>query len=100
MGLSERRLLTTLVLVSLCYFVCSTDVFHDGRAIKINGERRVLFSGSIHYPRSTPQVNKYCTRIHICMYYIIRYYVYMDVYIYAFMCMARFFLFLSAAIKN
>ncbi|OIT28080.1 beta-galactosidase 15 [Nicotiana attenuata] len=32
------------------------QVSHDGRAITINGERRVLLSGSIHYPRSTAQM--------------------------------------------
>lgn len=35
----------------------AVDVSHDGRAIKIDGKRRVLISGSIHYPRSTPEVN-------------------------------------------
>ncbi|RDX58412.1 hypothetical protein CR513_62274, partial [Mucuna pruriens] len=32
------------------------EVSHDGRAIKIDGKRRVLISGSIHYPRSTPEM--------------------------------------------
>nr|GMC47270.1 beta-galactosidase 16-like [Ipomoea batatas] len=30
------------------------DVTYDGRSLIINGERKLLFSGSIHYPRSTP----------------------------------------------
>ncbi|KAG5101536.1 hypothetical protein JHK84_046505 [Glycine max] len=34
----------------------AVDVSHDGRAIKIDGKRRVLISGSIHYPRSTPEM--------------------------------------------
>ncbi|KAG0487503.1 hypothetical protein HPP92_009598, partial [Vanilla planifolia] len=38
----------------LCSLVQSTSVSHDGRALLINGQRRLLFSGSIHYPRSTP----------------------------------------------
>nr|UPW27168.1 beta-galactosidase-like protein [Allium cepa] len=52
----------TLFLVILIIFQClhgisrATDVSHDGRAIKINGQRRVLISGSIHYPRSTPSM--------------------------------------------
>ncbi|KAF8401121.1 hypothetical protein HHK36_014425 [Tetracentron sinense] len=43
-------------------FFCSSvlgegiQVTYDGGAIIINGERRVLFSGSIHYPRSTAQM--------------------------------------------
>ncbi|KDO45825.1 hypothetical protein CISIN_1g0419571mg, partial [Citrus sinensis] len=28
------------------------EVTYDGRSLIINGERKVLFSGSIHYPRS------------------------------------------------
>ncbi|WCJ32211.1 Beta-galactosidase [Euphorbia peplus] len=30
------------------------DVSYDDRAIKIDGERKLILSGSIHYPRSTP----------------------------------------------
>ncbi|OAY83318.1 Beta-galactosidase 7, partial [Ananas comosus] len=33
------------------------EVEYDGRALIIEGERRMLFSGSIHYPRSTPSYN-------------------------------------------
>ncbi|KAL0866247.1 hypothetical protein Bca101_045365 [Brassica carinata] len=36
--------------------VYATIVSHDGRAITIDGHRRVLLSGSIHYPRSTPEM--------------------------------------------
>jgi len=42
------------VLVSSCAY--ATIVSHDGRAITIDGHRRVLLSGSIHYPRSTTEV--------------------------------------------
>lgn len=31
-------------------------VTYDGRSLIINGRRELLFSGSIHYPRSTPEV--------------------------------------------
>ena len=31
-------------------------VSYDSRAIKINGKRTILLSGSIHYPRSTPEM--------------------------------------------
>lgn len=34
----------------------TSSVTYDHKAIIINGQRRILFSGSIHYPRSTPQV--------------------------------------------
>nr|6IK6_A Chain A, Beta-galactosidase [Solanum lycopersicum]6IK6_B Chain B, Beta-galactosidase [Solanum lycopersicum]6IK7_A Chain A, Beta-galactosidase [Solanum lycopersicum]6IK7_B Chain B, Beta-galactosidase [Solanum lycopersicum]6IK8_A Chain A, Beta-galactosidase [Solanum lycopersicum]6IK8_B Chain B, Beta-galactosidase [Solanum lycopersicum] len=32
------------------------SVSYDDRAIIINGKRKILISGSIHYPRSTPQM--------------------------------------------
>lgn len=32
------------------------NVQYDHRALVIDGKRRVLISGSIHYPRSTPEV--------------------------------------------
>jgi hypothetical protein len=34
----------------------SANVSYDHRALVIDGKRRVLMSGSIHYPRSTPEV--------------------------------------------
>ena len=47
-----------LSLFVLCFFsICNADeITYDGRGIKINGERKILISGSIHYPRSTPEV--------------------------------------------
>ncbi|KAK7309321.1 hypothetical protein RJT34_05949 [Clitoria ternatea] len=33
-----------------------SSVTYDRKAILINGQRRILFSGSIHYPRSTPDM--------------------------------------------
>ncbi|XP_075663026.1 beta-galactosidase 6-like [Castanea sativa] len=32
------------------------EVTYDGRSLIINGQRQILLSGSIHYPRSTPQM--------------------------------------------
>ncbi|XP_052200823.1 LOW QUALITY PROTEIN: beta-galactosidase 16-like [Diospyros lotus] len=32
------------------------EVTYDSRSLIINGERKILFSGSIHYPRSTPDM--------------------------------------------
>jgi len=37
-----------------------TEVTYDGRSLIIDGHRKILFSGSIHYPRSTPQVLLQC----------------------------------------
>lgn len=36
------------------------SVTYDRKAIVINGQRRILISGSIHYPRSTPDVSEPC----------------------------------------
>ncbi|CDY28339.1 BnaC01g35090D [Brassica napus] len=47
------RFLLCFLFVSSAY---ATIVSHDGRAITIDGHRRVLLSGSIHYPRSTPEM--------------------------------------------
>lgn len=35
----------------------ATTVTYDSKAIVIDGLRRVLLSGSLHYPRATPEVN-------------------------------------------
>ncbi|PON73222.1 Glycoside hydrolase [Parasponia andersonii] len=32
------------------------DVTYDGRALIIEGQHKILFSGSIHYPRSIPEM--------------------------------------------
>lgn len=50
-------LLLTALLVGPELIQCS--VTYDKKAIIINGRRRILFSGSIHYPRSTPEVCSY-----------------------------------------
>ncbi|KAH1255332.1 Beta-galactosidase 3 [Glycine max] len=36
--------------------VKAEEVTYDGRSLIIDGQRKILFSGSIHYPRSTPQM--------------------------------------------
>ncbi|WVZ01924.1 hypothetical protein V8G54_022730 [Vigna mungo] len=51
------------ILLVLIWFFCiyvstsfSANVTYDHRALVIDGKRRVLVSGSIHYPRSTPEM--------------------------------------------
>ncbi|XP_058227870.1 beta-galactosidase 3 isoform X2 [Rhododendron vialii] len=57
----ETRSATKWVL-ALCFaFVLGFEliqcsVTYDRKAIVINGQRRILFSGSMHYPRSTPDM--------------------------------------------
>ncbi|KAG5050111.1 hypothetical protein JHK85_011214 [Glycine max] len=36
--------------------VKAEEVTYDGRSLIIDGQRKILFSGLIHYPRSTPQM--------------------------------------------
>ncbi|XP_022754889.1 beta-galactosidase-like [Durio zibethinus] len=44
------------LLFSAWVFSVSATVSYDSKAIIINGRRRILLSGSIHYPRSTPEM--------------------------------------------
>ncbi|XVF63778.1 hypothetical protein PTKIN_Ptkin09bG0114700 [Pterospermum kingtungense] len=46
--------LVTALLMSSKMIQCS--ITYDKKAILINGQRRILISGSIHYPRSTPEM--------------------------------------------
>ncbi|XP_010273985.1 PREDICTED: beta-galactosidase 15-like [Nelumbo nucifera] len=60
----NREIVVVLGVALVCCFwswlpvleVEATQVTYDGRAIIIDGIRRVLFSGAIHYPRSTPEM--------------------------------------------
>ncbi|CBI18991.3 hypothetical protein VitviT2T_027055 [Vitis vinifera] len=52
----SRLLLWFAVLSAAVAVVCGGSVTYDGRSLIINGQRRLLFSGSIHYPRSTPEM--------------------------------------------
>ncbi|KAJ9183712.1 hypothetical protein P3X46_007527 [Hevea brasiliensis] len=60
MGSSSRfnccAILFCFTFLTLNLFASATIVSHDGRAITIDGKRRVLLSGSIHYPRSTAEM--------------------------------------------
>ncbi|OAY37993.1 beta-galactosidase 8 [Manihot esculenta] len=54
----RREILAVLVLFFGVFATTSfsSNVTYDHRALLINGKRRVLISGSIHYPRSTPEM--------------------------------------------
>ncbi|KAF5194526.1 Beta-galactosidase, partial [Thalictrum thalictroides] len=60
MGKEEFIVLILFVVLVLKGFYfdkgTATTVSYDHRAIVIDGQRRVLLSGSIHYPRTTPDV--------------------------------------------
>ncbi|KAJ7976028.1 Beta-galactosidase [Quillaja saponaria] len=56
MALSNILLALCLVFTFFNLSTIAIDVSYDGRALKIDGERKVILSGSIHYPRSTPEM--------------------------------------------
>ncbi|XP_022972609.1 beta-galactosidase [Cucurbita maxima] len=61
MGYRESLVLVnSLVLAVLALALFSSgeklSVSYDGRALTINGQRKIIVSGSIHYPRSTPEM--------------------------------------------
>uniref|UniRef100_A0A2N9EWK0 Beta-galactosidase n=1 Tax=Fagus sylvatica TaxID=28930 RepID=A0A2N9EWK0_FAGSY len=58
MGLKKlvMRNVIVVVLLGLCIVSVKASVSYDSKAITINGQRRILISGSIHYPRSTPEM--------------------------------------------
>ncbi|XP_035541969.1 beta-galactosidase 16-like [Juglans regia] len=51
-----HSLLVFSLSLALIGFVHGGNVTYDGRSLIINGEHRLLFSGSIHYTRSTPDM--------------------------------------------
>ncbi|KAM7250323.1 hypothetical protein ACFE04_022206 [Oxalis oulophora] len=53
---SCSKLLLFIVCLTLCSYNTHSTVTYDSKALLINGQRRILFSGSIHYPRSTPDM--------------------------------------------
>ncbi|KAL2243239.1 beta-galactosidase-like [Sesamum indicum] len=61
MGLSVAMCCNAFLLVLLVVFSswisCGEgSVSYDSKSISINGRRKILISGSIHYPRSTPEM--------------------------------------------
>ncbi|KAF2324627.1 hypothetical protein GH714_015730 [Hevea brasiliensis] len=58
MGTNSVSKLLTIVLMALFmgFEMIRCSVTYDKKSIVINGQRRILISGSIHYPRSTPEM--------------------------------------------
>lgn len=64
-----------LVVFLLCAsfaFASASEVTYDGSSLMIDGERKLILSGSIHYPRSTPQVSTF--QLIYYNYFIIEFY--------------------------
>ncbi|XP_066318182.1 beta-galactosidase 4-like [Miscanthus floridulus] len=57
-GVGGSRILLAVFLLaaSLLASAANAAVSYDHRSLVINGRRRILISGSIHYPRSTPEM--------------------------------------------
>ena len=60
---AKQNMRATHIVLVLFWVLCiytpalfCANVQYDHRALVIDGKRRVLISGSIHYPRSTPEV--------------------------------------------
>ncbi|XP_062178882.1 beta-galactosidase 9 [Phragmites australis] len=49
-------ILSLLVAAAIVSSPANAAVSYDHKAVVINGQRRILMSGSIHYPRSTPEM--------------------------------------------
>lgn len=56
MKMSWSVAVTLMVVMMVVVSTGRANVSYDGRSLMIDGERKMLFSGSIHYPRSTPDV--------------------------------------------
>ncbi|PQQ16968.1 beta-galactosidase [Prunus yedoensis var. nudiflora] len=54
--LRGNNMLLPLLLFSCLASAATASVSYDHKAIIINGQKRILISGSIHYPRSTPEM--------------------------------------------
>lgn len=49
-------LIASLGLIGSCSAAAAAAVEYDSSAVIINGQRKIILSGSIHYPRSTVEV--------------------------------------------
>ncbi|KAL2938303.1 Beta-galactosidase 8 [Bienertia sinuspersici] len=59
--MSGKMCMMMMMLIMVGFLIATTsfassNVTYDHRALLIDGKRRVLVSGSIHYPRSTPEM--------------------------------------------
>lgn len=71
MGLNIAILHVIMVFLSSWVSCGTASVSYDHKAISVNGQRRILISGSIHYPRSTPEV--YLLQMYIIVSFVFRF---------------------------
>ncbi|KAJ4708641.1 Beta-galactosidase [Melia azedarach] len=57
-NMMKAHVFVSLLLLFVSWELCHVNahVAYDNKAITINGQRRILISGTIHYPRSTPEM--------------------------------------------
>lgn len=63
--------IVSLLILVIVMAATAATVTYDHRALVIDGKRKILISGSIHYPRSTPEVT---TLLHTYTYIRLRIY--------------------------
>lgn len=73
MGLHSPNILLTLIAALLATSLVASragdshrSITYDNKSMIINGKRELIFSGSIHYPRTQPAV---CSWITMCMHF-------------------------------
>lgn len=62
-ALSSYILLLALMMVFLAKSALAGNVTYDHRSLIIDGQKKLLISASIHYPRSVPAVTNLCNRL-------------------------------------
>lgn len=60
--------IVSFLLLQIVVVAMAANVTYDHRALVIDGKRKILISGSIHYPRSTPEVSLLYTYGYVCVY--------------------------------
>jgi hypothetical protein len=55
----SAALLGCVVALSVLVAAVECDVAYNKKAVLIDGQMQILFSGSIHYPRSTPDATAF-----------------------------------------
>lgn len=66
---SSSKTILLFIFLSLVLHLTQSKVTYDKKALIINGHRRILFSGSIHYPRSSPEVCIKCISLQYSLIY-------------------------------
>lgn len=58
-NMTSRKAVVVILLCAIFTFTSASEITYDGSSLMIDGERKLILSGSIHYPRSTAQVSAF-----------------------------------------